>query len=82
MLDCQRWVKNKLTLVLFKHHYLNRFLHKVTDMSMSDNTKKKRHINGGNKEKDTCMYKKQYKKELQCINIPGEHEEMCNQWID
>ena len=82
LLARQRWVDNNLTLVLFKHHCLNRFLHKVTYMSMSDNTKKKRHINGGNKEKDTCMYKKQYKKELQCINIPRGREEVCNQWID
>ena len=26
----KRWVENNLTLVLFKHHCLNRFLHKVT----------------------------------------------------
>ena len=26
----KRWVANKLALVLFKHHYLNIFLHKVT----------------------------------------------------
>ena len=67
----KRWVDNNLALVLFKHQCLNRFLHKVTHMSISDNTKKKRHSNGGNKEKDTCMYKKKYKQEFQCINIPG-----------
>ena len=49
---------------------------------MSDNTKKKRHINGGKKEKDTCMYKKQYKQELQYINIPGGREKVCNQWVE
>ena len=70
MLALQRWVDNNLALVLFKNHYLSIFLHKVTYMSMPDNTKRKRHINGGNKEKYTCMYKKQYKQELQCINIP------------
>ena len=47
-------------------------------MSMSDNTKKTRHINGGNKETDTCMYKKQYKQELQYINIPRGCEEVYN----
>ena len=26
----KRWVENNLALVLFKHHCLNRFLHKVT----------------------------------------------------
>ena len=26
----KRWVDNNLALVLFKHHYLNIFLHKVT----------------------------------------------------
>ena len=26
----KRWVDNNLALVLFKNHYLNRFLHKVT----------------------------------------------------
>ena len=26
----KRWVDNNLALVLFKHHCLNRFLHKVT----------------------------------------------------
>ena len=51
-------------------------------MSMSDNTKKTIHIKGGNKEKDTCMYKKKYKQELQYINIPGGRVEVCNQWID
>ena len=51
-------------------------------MSMSNNKKKTRHINGGNKEKDTSMYRKQYKKELQYINIPGGREEVFNQWID
>ena len=51
-------------------------------MSMSDNKNKKRHINGGNKEKDTCMYTKTYKQELQYINIPGECEEVCNQWVE
>ena len=34
-------------------------------MSMSDNTNKTRHINEGNKEKYTCMYKKQYKQDKQ-----------------
>ena len=51
-------------------------------MSMSDNTNKKRHINEGNKEKYTCMYKKKYKKDLQRINIPGGREEVCNQWVE
>ena len=50
-------------------------------MSISDNTKKKRHINGGKKEKDTFMYKKQYKQDKQYINIPRECEEVCNQWV-
>ena len=67
----KRWVENNLSLVLVKNHYLNIFLHKVIDISMLDNAKKKRHINEGNTEKDTCMYKKKYKQELQCINIPG-----------
>ena len=78
----KRWVANNLALVLFKHHWLNRCLHKVTYVNFSYNTKKMRHINGGNKEKDTCMYKKQYKQEFQYINIPGGLEEVCNQWID
>ena len=26
----KRWVNNNLVLVLFKHHWLNKFLHKVT----------------------------------------------------
>ena len=26
----KRWVENNFSLVFFKHHYLNRFLHKVT----------------------------------------------------
>ena len=78
----KRWVENNLTLVLFKHHWLNKCLHKVTYVNLSNNTKKKRHINGGNKEKDTCMYKKKYKQELQYINIHGGHEEVCNQWLD
>ena len=26
----KRWVDNNLALVIFKHHYHNRFLHKVT----------------------------------------------------
>ena len=26
----KRWVNNNLVLVLFKHYWLNRFLHKVT----------------------------------------------------
>ena len=26
----KRWVGNNLALVLFKNHYLNRFLHKLT----------------------------------------------------
>ena len=47
----KRWVDNNLVLVLFKHHCLNRFLHKVTYMSMSDNTKKNRHINGAIRKK-------------------------------
>ena len=78
----KRWVDSNLALVLFKHHYLNIFLHKVTYIPMWDNKKKNRHINGGNKEKDTCMYKKQYKQELQCINIPGGRGVVCKQWID
>ena len=82
MLAHQRWVDTNLTLVLFKHHWLNRCLHKVTYVNLSDNTKKMRHINGSNKEKDTCMDKNKYKQELQYINIPGGREEVCNQWID
>ena len=38
-------------------------------------------MNAGNKEKDTCMYKKKYKQDKQYINIPGHHEEVCNQWV-
>ena len=49
---------------------------------MSDKTTKMRHINGGNKEKYTCMYKKKYKQELQYINIARKHEEVCNQWVE
>ena len=47
-------------------------------MSLSDNTKKMKHINGGNKEKDTCMYTKQNNQELQYINIPRGSEEVSN----
>ena len=28
----KRWVDNKLAFVIFKHHRLNRFLHKVTNV--------------------------------------------------
>ena len=28
------------------------------------------------------MNKKQHNKELQYINIPGGHEEVCNQWVE
>ena len=45
----KRWVDNNLALVLFKHHCLNRFLHKVTyvkaiHMSNSYNKINVRHI--------------------------------------
>ena len=50
----KKWVDNNLALVLFKHHYLNRFLYKVTYMSklyinLQKNTKRKHQI----RESDT-----------------------------
>ena len=36
----KRWVDNNLALVLFKHHCLNRFLHKVTYVKVIHKTTK------------------------------------------
>ena len=66
----KRWVDNNLTLVLFKHHCLNRFLHKVTYVKAihkPTKTSKEKAPNQGNPY----------------INLPGALlEEVCNQWIN
>ena len=74
----KRWVENNVALVLFKHHYLNRFLHKVTYVKAVHKpakTYKEKAPNQGNPYIN--VQRKRY------INLPDAlSEEVCNQWID